>query len=45
MLNNSLVLPWMMVIDADKFLRLAWRHMFLNLVLVPFILYEKRIAK
>lgn len=33
-----------MSIDADKFLRLAWRHMFLNIILIPFMFYEKRTA-
>lgn len=39
MFNNAMVIPWMISIGADKFLRLAWRHMLLGPILIPFIMY------
>lgn len=39
-----MVPPWLMTIKADKLLRISWKCLFHLIMLIPFVLYEKRTA-
>ena len=36
--------PWIMNIEANKLLRISWRFVLQALMIIPFVLYEKRTA-
>lgn len=41
-LNNALIPPWIMSIDAEKYLRVSWRNLLQAIFLIPFVMYEYR---
>lgn len=42
--NSAMVPPWIMRINANKYLRIAWRFFMQSLIMIPFAMYERRMG-
>ncbi|EAR82509.1 transmembrane protein, putative (macronuclear) [Tetrahymena thermophila SB210] len=41
-INAACIPPWIMSIPAEKYLRIAWRFFMQAVMMIPFLLYERR---
>ena len=42
--SSAMIPPWLMSIKADKLLRISWRCLLQLIIIIPFVLFERRSA-
>ena len=41
-INGACIPPWIMSIPAEKYMRISWRFFMQTVMMIPFLMYEKR---